>query len=207
MINGYKILESGVIEKLEKNTFIYDKKYSQKYDSYGELSNYISYLRIGFIFGALGKYPDSILDVGYGNGSFLKCCSNIIKNCYGYDISDYPVPEKCYKVQNIKDFAYDVITFFDSLEHFQDPTFIKNLNCNFLCVSIPWCHYMGDDDWFKNWKHLRPEEHFWHFDKNSLIKFMAENNYEYILGGNLEDLIRKPDKDRENILTCIFKKI
>ena len=31
---------------------------------------------------------------------------------------------------------YDVITFFDSLEHFDDVYFLDKLNCDYVCISI-----------------------------------------------------------------------
>jgi hypothetical protein len=206
MLDGYIKLNSGIIEKLEKRRQDNTKDYPAEYNSLGELSNYMAHLRLGFIVGNIGKYPESILDVGYGNGDFLKCCSNIIKQCYGYEISEYPTPKNCIKLKHIDSSFYEVITFFDSLEHFEDLGFVKNLNCKYLCISVPWCHYPSDD-WFKNWKHIKPNEHFWHFDKDSLITFMNENNYRFVCGTNLEDLIRKPSSDLPNILTCMFEKI
>ena len=204
MLDGYKKHINGIIEKLDKKQFNYSDEYSGKYNDYGELTNYISYLRLGFICGAVGRYPESILDVGYGNGSFLKCCSERISNCYGFDVSPYPVPGNCQKVQSIIDRYYDVVTFFDSLEHIEDISIVSKLDCSYVCISIPWCHNYSDD-WLKNWKHLRPEEHFWHFDKFSLISFMESCGFSYMCGLDLEDIIRKAD-EKNNILTCIFKK-
>ena len=66
----------------------------------------------------------------------MKVCKDIIPNCYGYDISTYPIPEGvvCF---SFKDKFYEVITFFDSLEHFEDIEFVKDLKCSYVCVSVP----------------------------------------------------------------------
>ena len=207
MLDNYELLDNGVIkQKTIINKMQYGLDYStQRYDSYGELTNYMSYLRYGYLIGSLGKIPDSIVDVGYGNGSFLSVCSKSIKNCYGYDISDYPIPPNCTKLSNLNGF-YDVITFFDSLEHFEDISFVKNLSCNYVCISVPECHYFSDE-WFDTWKHRRPDEHLWHFNLSALITFMKSVGFNYITHSNIEDQIRKHSHDYSNILTAIFKKL
>lgn len=59
---------------------------------------------------------------------------------------------------------------------------------------------------FENWKHRRPDEHLWHFNLESLTKFMQEICYEKITHSNIEDVIRKPSSDYTNILSAVFKK-
>jgi hypothetical protein len=206
MLENYELLDNGVIkQKTIFNKMQYGLDYSTlRYDSYGELTNYMSYLRYGYLVGVIGRIPDSIVDVGYGNGSFLTVCNKVVEHCYGYDVSDYPVPDGCQKLSNLNSF-YDVITFFDSLEHFDDISFVKDLNCNFICISVPECHYFSDD-WFSSWKHRRPDEHLWHFNKQSLIEFMLECGFENVSSVNIEDNIRKHGFDYSNILTCVFKK-
>ena len=104
------------------------------------------------------------------------------------------------------DQPYDVITFFDSLEHFEDIEFVKDLSCTAVCISVPHCHNKNDE-WFENWKHRRPDEHLWHFDKDSLVKFMERMGFVLCSYSNLEDTIRKnPDQEEPNILTCVFRR-
>ena len=129
-LNNYEKLKNGIIKQKNINKIEYNYAYSNIYNSYGEKSNYLSHLRLGVIIGSLNHIPNSILDVGYGNGSFLKCSSNIIPNCYGYDISDYPIPEGTNKVNNIFDKYFEVICFFDSLEHFDNINIIDKLKCD-----------------------------------------------------------------------------
>jgi hypothetical protein len=206
MIKNYKKMENGVIKQLHiKDKIDYNFDYvSNSYDRYGEKVNYISYLRLGYLLGSIGEIPNSILDVGYGNGSFLNSCKNIIPNCYGNDISNYDLPNDVEFVDNIFSNHYDVITFFDSLEHFYDIDFVENLKCNYILISVPWCHYYSDE-WFEKWKHRRSDEHIYHFNDESLISFMMEKGFSKINTSHMEDTIRKGDK--KNILTGIFKKI
>lgn len=205
MLKNYDKNEDGIIYQIEKNFFDYTGSYNNYYKTIESHSNYTSYLRLGYIVGSIGRMPSSILDIGYGTGSFLKACEFQIPERCGYDISGWQVPDGCKFVENIFEYEYDVITFFDSLEHMEDIEIIKKLKCNYICISLPWCHYF-DDDWFDNWKHKKPDEHLWHFDDKSLQKFMARMGYEVINICNLEDITRHNNQLYQNILTGIFKK-
>jgi len=202
----YETLETGVIKQkiIEKTTYDY---YANKYNEKKEKTNYMSYLRYGVLVGVLQTIPNSIVDVGYGNGSFLSVCKETIKDTYGCDISDFPVPEGCKKIDFTDISNVDVVCFFDSLEHFDDISVIKNLSTQYIFISVPWCHNFSDE-WFLNWHHRRPNEHLWHFNKESLINHFKTNGYECIYTSNFEDLIRKNSslKGHPNILSAIFKK-
>jgi len=205
MLNNYIKDKLGVIHQVESKTYDYNLDYvNNSYNTYGDLPKLISYLRLGNIIGSMGKYPKSILDVGYGNGDFLKLCSEVIPKCYGNDISGYPIPENCEFVDNIFQKEYDVITFFDVLEHFDDINIVSKLRCNYLVVSVPWCHYFSDE-WFENWKHRREDIHLHHFNDVALVNFMRFHNFKCISLTNVEDIIRKPIDDNSNILTGVFK--
>ena len=207
-IGNYTKLKNGVIKQNNVSKITYDYCYSNKYNNYGEKSNYLSYLRLGVLLGVIGKTPDSILDVGYGNGDFLKASKNIIINCSGYDISGYPLPNDICIEDSITQKHFDVICFFDSLEHFDDINIVDKLKCNYVFISVPWCHYLSDE-WFLNWYHLRPNEHLWHFNDESLINFFKEKGFVCIHKSNFEDTIRKNETSNgyPNILSAIFKKI
>lgn len=206
----YEKMPNGVIHQKEFFHQIkeYNKEYSSKYDKYGEMGRHLGFLRLGFLISSIGKIPDSILDVGYGNGDFLKASSITINKCYGTDITKGPLPDNVQYLNwgQAKKEKYDVVTFFDSLEHFEDIEFVKNLNCDYIFITLPWCHYKSDK-WFFDWKHRRPDEHLWHFNKESLINFFEEQGYSVVnCGVPLEDAIRKDERYNPNILTGIFKK-
>lgn len=205
MLDNYQKLSNGLIKQIEVKVIDYDFEYSNKYNKLGELSKRMSYLRFGYLCGVLDKIPSSILDVGYGNGDFLSVAKDMIKDCYGSDIvQHHPVPEGCKFTSSLYDEQYDVVCFFDSLEHFNDIYEIKNLKTNYVYISLPWCHYFSDE-WFESWRHRRPNEHLWHFNNVSLIRFFDEIGYDLVQYSNIEDTIRK-NEDYENILTGIFKK-
>jgi SAM-dependent methyltransferase len=206
-MNNYETLPNGVIKQKTVKKITYDYNYSNKYNQYGENGNYLSYLRYGVLLGVLQKTPTSIVDVGYGNGSFLNVCKKNINNVYGCDISDYPVPEGCKKIE-FKDISnVDVTCFFDSLEHFDDITVIKELDTKYIFISVPWCHNLSET-WFMNWYHRRENEHLYHFNDESIVKFFDENGYDCIYKGCFEDIIRKNNAlgELSNILSCVFIK-
>jgi hypothetical protein len=208
MIENYSIDKFGVIHQiniLEKKTN-YDINYvKNSYNNYGEKVANISHLRLGYLLGVVGKI-EKILDVGYGNGDFLKLCTRIIPRCFGNDVSGYQLPENCSFVEDITTQVFDVVCFFDSLEHFEDLEFVRNLKTKYIYVSLPWCHNYSDE-WFLKWKHRRVDEHLHHFNEESLTLFMNDCGYEKLTTSNIEDLVRTPINNEKNILTGIFKKI
>lgn len=205
----YEILPNEVIhQKTIINPKVYDEKYIETYTAYNDE---LSYLRYAFMMGVIdtqymGKI-NQLLDVGYGNGSFLKVCKKVIPYCYGYDISGFPLPEGVERVTKLTG-MYDMVCFFDSLEHFDDIEFIKDMHTKFIYISVPWCHFFNIE-WFMAWKHRKQDEHLWHFDARSLNIFMREMGYRQVITPcNVEDIIRKPvDLSYRNILTCIYERI
>jgi hypothetical protein len=207
MLKNYERNKDDVIYQVDVSVIKYDKEYiDNRYSSY-PTTPMMSHLRLGYLLGILDFHPNSLLDVGYGNGDFLKTASTIINQCYGCDIEPaFPLPQHITAMETMYDRHYDVVCFFDSLEHFDDIYEIKNLDTKYILISVPWCHYI-DDTWFKNWKHRRENEHLWHFNLASLKNFMGEIGFEYVTHSNVEDAIRKPIDNLPNILTALFKKI
>jgi len=204
----YETLSNGVIHQTSYNKIQYNYEYSNKYNNYGERTNYMAYLRLGTLIGALGEIPEKILDVGYGNGAFMAAARTLIPYVAGCDLSPYPVPEGCHRVESLTDNNYTVVCFFDSLEHFDDITIIKALKCQYIFISVPWCPTADPTSPdFLNWYHRRPDEHLWHFNKESLLAFFAECGYKPVLDGiAVEDAIRKNAAvgNKPNILTALF---
>lgn len=206
MLSNYDKNEDGVIFQVDKKPFDYTGSYNNYYKNIESYSWHTSYLRLGYIIGSIGRVPKNILDIGYGTGAFLKVCETEVEKRYGHDISGWSVPEGCVFVENIFEKEYDVITFFDSLEHMENIEIVKDLNCNYACISLPWCHYFNDE-WFDTWKHRKPDEHLWHFNDTSLQRFMSRMGYEVINICNLEDVTRQNNQPYQNILTGLFKKL
>lgn len=217
MIENYEILNNGIIKQINIQPFTYDVDYhNQRYINIHTQCLNMSYLRYGTIMSILELREDffgdkcspikNILDVGYGTGEFLQICNEAGKNCFGNNIVQMPLPSNVQFVEDIFKEKYDLITFFDSLEHMSDINFLHKLQTKYIAISVPWCHNINDE-WFRNWKHRRENEHLWHFNENALRTFMGEQGYSELLITHVEDIIRKPDDPSlPNILTGIFIK-
>lgn len=185
----------------------YSKTYSKvRYDTYNT-NDVMSELRYGLIEKHIGEI-ESICDFGYGNGSFMKYCKSKNKSVYGYDVSDYPVPEGTLKIADIDDVKVDVMTFFDSLEHLNVENlkpFLQSKPTKYFIISVPWYHEACGEEWFMNWKHRRENEHFHHFDSSGLITMLTDIGCKILHVGNDEDKIRTPFSVLPNILTVVAK--
>lgn len=205
MIENYRVTKDGVIEQIIKESFNYDIAYGNRYTIF--TTKNIENLRLGYVIGSIGKIPDSLLDVGYGNGDFLINSRGLIENLYGNDVEPiYPLPEGIKFVSNILEQEVEVTTFFDSLEHFHNIDFVKDLKSKYVIISLPWCHNGLNDEWFSNWKHRKPNEHLFHFNEKSLEMFMNRQGYKLLNYCNLEDNIRIDKNSTPNILTASFIK-
>ena len=201
----------GVIFHTQPPTITYDKKYVAKYQ---ELSSKMSYLRLGALDTALTEagvtHRTSILDVGYGDGAFLRASENAFDRRFGTDISTFPVPKGVTQVASVawQRTFYQVICFFDSLEHFEDINFVKSLNCDFIFISVPNCHYRSLE-WFKSWRHRRAGEHIYHFSASTLDNFFKSMGYTPVTPFlDHENIIRINNEQPErNILSCLYRKV
>jgi hypothetical protein len=201
---NYSLDHNGILHQVERRPFTYGRDYVDHFNSYGIAIDQISYLRLGFIVGCIGKCPGSVLDVGYGNGAFLKAARTLVSDCNGFDVPPaYPLPSGITPAPSLYSRHYDLVTFFDSLEHFPDIYEIRSLKCNFVGISVPWCHSV-EPGWFMNWKHRKPDEHLWHFDEHSLVSFFGELGYKPLGLSSIEDSVRKGDGALPNILSAVF---
>lgn len=202
MLDNYYADEYGIVH--QKEILPFEKDYGAERNGYGEKSNYLSYLRLGYIISSTGcDHVKSLLDVGFGNGDFLKIAKGFTKYTYGFDLNYKYLPSTAHKGK--LDGYYDIITMFDSLEHLNNLNVIFEMKCKYLVLSVPNCKKPFDDEWLKNWKHLRPNEHLHHMNLSSLLNF-ASKDYKYISHSFVEDNIRVGVED-ENILTlCLSSK-
>ena len=140
-------------------TVSYDAQYAHQYDSRPVKA--MSELRWNFIRACLDLPRGSrILDVGYGNGAFLKHARDAGMDIYEIDLhsEDFGIPVVDF--DNGMDF--DLICFFNSLEHFPSFSPILKLKSRSVIVSIP-----NAPDFLlatpKLWRHYKPGEHLHYF--------------------------------------------
>ena len=180
----------------------YDREYiAARYDKYPTTES-ISYLRLGFL-QALQSPPARLLDVGYGNADFLSKAKAAGYDVFGCEVHgiNYGYPE----INLGEGLKWDIITFFDSLEHFNDLTVVKQeaARANIIIVSLPQRPRSFPD---REWRHYRPGEHLHYFSESSLSRLFAQHSL--VKSSNLEDLIRIPQRQNEkNVLTVVFRSL
>ena len=189
-------LPTGVIQE-------YDEQYVSRYNSFDDTLQKMRYdfctARVKF---------DSVLDVGYGNGDFLRVCKERGKECFGNDISGYPLPDGVAFTEN-RNIDVDLVTFFDCIEHFPERDLSKILSplkCKYLCITVPWCHHWGDEAKFMEWRHRKPNEHFHHFDVPGIYHLLYSSDFDLLEVSSFEDRIRSNNGGMPNILTVLAKK-
>lgn len=194
----------------EENLIKYDADYIAQYDNYDPwVNHFLNADRLRLLdqfYPSHYGYKPKLLDIGYGRGEFLRICSHSNSmDLYGYDIADLPVPEFVKRVDNI-DGEYDIVTFFDSLEHIpvnDIVPYLKQFNTKCFMISVPWFHSTASQEWFMNWRHRRENEHLHFFDSFGLVNIMNEIGFRVVHLSNNEDCHRKSADDKPNILTII----
>ena len=159
MIENYEMIEPG--HWFQSSVTGEPMKYNTQYMNYYiKMDNSMSSLRTSLLLKYVGDFK-SICDVGYGDGKFLNYIYNYKGNrvnCYGHDISNYPLNPGIKFVEKISDIDVDVTTFFDSIEHIPVPNIheiLGSIKTKYVMISLPWMHERMGAEWFRNWKHRK----------------------------------------------------
>lgn len=207
MDSNYREDEHGVVHQVQVEKFDYTPEYVKAVtEVIPDKGRGTAVLRMS-ILAEMVPAGSKILDVGYGNGVFLDVCKGAGFETCGFDISGFPINHRLLpSMVAVLQEKFDVVTFFDSLEHIPDLSFLKVLQTEFVVVSVPWYHPEKGFKWFKSWKHRKPNEHLHHFSNLSIVPFFKSMGYKTIYLDNCEDVLRRSVDGSENILTGVFKK-
>ena len=214
MLNNYAVDRFGVIHQIEFTPIKYDKEYLSYYEDLSDRTIKLGYQRLGWILGLLGEIPRSVLEIGYGTGTFIEAAKITgIADCAGFDIARFPMPEGVRFVdwENAVESSWDLVAMFDVLEHIPDLSFLAGLRTRYLAVAVPYCRWRelgpAGDAWFSSWRMRLPNEHLHHFDRESLVNILAHYGFECVTLNCFEDGIRlRPGEAGPNILSGFFRK-
>lgn len=214
MIDNYRIDEFGVIHQVEFTPIVYDKKYISYYEDLSDRTIKLGYQRLGWTLGMLGSIPSSVLEIGYGTGTFIEAARITgVADCAGCDIAHYPLPDGVRFVDWDEALGreWDLVAMFDVLEHIPDLSFLSRLKAKSLALAVPYCRYreLGatGDAWFRAWRMLLPNEHLHHFDRESLTALLGHHGFDCVTLNTFEDGIRlRPGETGPNILSGFFRK-
>jgi hypothetical protein len=174
----------------------YNARYLATYASYP--TREMSLLRIGFLKAFVNG--GRLLDVGYGTGAFVRAAEEAGFHAFGSDLHQVPcnVPE--INIDEDKS-LWDVVTFFDSLEHFADFETVRRLlaRARHVLVSLPLAP--PGFPWERHWKHYKPGEHLHFFTAESLQKLIGKPLRK---ATDLEDVIRGRVGHRQNVYTAFY---
>ena len=213
MIENYKIDQFGVIHQIDFEPINYDREYLSYYEEKSDRTIKLGYQRLGWLLGLMNRIPDSVLEIGYGTGTFVEAAQITgVQKCVGCDITHFPLPDGVdfMDLETAIQHEWDVVAMFDVLEHIPDLSFLAKLKTSYLAIAVPYCRYRelgNDDQWLKNWRMLLPNEHLHHFDRESLTQFLEHCHFDCLDLNTFEDGIRlRAGETGPNVLSGFFQK-
>jgi SAM-dependent methyltransferase len=211
MIENYTIDAFGVIHQIDFTPITYDRKYLSYYEAKSDRTIKLGYQRLGWLLGLLQHMPRSVLEIGYGTGTFIEAAQTTgVPRCAGCDVSPFPLPAGVPFLDwgLALDEKWEVVAMFDVLEHVPDLTFLGRLQTDYLALAVPYCRWRElGDAWFRDWRMLLPNEHLHHFDPQSLEALLGHYGFAPVTLNTFEDGIRlRPSETGPNILSGLFRK-
>ena len=143
----------------------------------------------------------TVLDIGAGSGAFVRAAQSWGYSAKGFDV----IPKTVAHLRAFEAYAddpgrFDVVTFWDSLEHIDAPeTVLKRIERGTLVlVAIP---IFDDLKKVRESKHYKPGEHLYYFTAPGFIDWMGLHGYRL-----LEQSTHETDAGRESIGAFAFRK-
>lgn len=191
----------GYAKQIKIEPHNYGIKYVEKNYRWSPVTE-VSFLRLGYIASIL-KDDSKVLDIGYGDGEFIRA----LRKC-GVDAIGYDVHSDSLGVPTVSDLSgkYDVVTLYDALEHVENLETILKINTEYFIVTVPNFLLNQSDDQIRNWKHYKPNEHLHYFTEASILALFRRHDFDCLLVHNVEDLIRTKNGQNANTMTYIFKR-
>jgi hypothetical protein len=212
MLENYHLDEWGVIHQTTWTPKVYDRAYLSYYEGLHERTIKLGYQRLGWVLGLMRRLPVSVLEIGYGMGTFLEAAALAgVPCCAGFDVARYPLPASCVFIDWDAALAraWDLTALFDVLEHLPDLSFLARLQTSAIAVAVPYCRWRElGDDWFRGWRMRLPDEHLHHFDPDSLCALMSRHGYRRVDYNTFEDGLRlRAGETGPNILCGFFERL
>lgn len=214
MLENYHVDSYGVIHQTEFEPIEYDARYLTYYENLSDRTIKLGYQRMGWLLGFLQRMPESVLEFGYGIGTFIEAAKiSGVARCAGCEVKRFPLPDgvEFLEWERAMNETWDVVAMYDVLEHIPDLSFLGQLKCRHLKIAVPFCRYheLGDagETWFRDWRMRLPNEHLHHFDEPSLMAMMEHYGFRCQNVNFFEDGLRlRPGETGPNILSALFEK-
>jgi hypothetical protein len=176
----------------------YDEAYFNKYQKYAEteMGKKLNDHRLDFV---ARNYLGNLLDVGVGSLQFVLSRDHT----FGFDVNPVAIQRltDLHVYADPREIKFAAYSFFDSFEHIKDPSpMLDGMESGVIVfMSIP---SFKDVNHVLRSKHFRPDEHFWYFTPQGLIRFMLDHGFVCIDIDNFEIRV-----GREDIMSFAFKKL
>lgn len=177
----------------------YDQAYFDKYVTMGQsvFGIALNSLRAGLV----SRYLDGsaeLIDIGVGDGAFIRERG---ASTWGYDVN--PAAVTMLRDSSVWCDIYEReilanVTFWDSLEHIEQPGLLIRKVRDYCFISIP---VFRDREHIMHSKHFRPTEHFWYYTIPGLIYFFRQLQFGCIEINDMETAL-----GREDIRTFVFRR-
>lgn len=193
---------------------IYSSEYARTYQCYArsECNTQLMLARLGLV--ATFIQPGSkLLDFGTALGEFMKVAKPY------YHVEGFEPNKEAVKRSSMAPIHtdlsllrhYDAITFFDVLEHIEDPQgllqLVKKYHLlpgGYIFIITPSASAAEGHDKLVNWKHFKPREHLFLYTLQSLEAVIEQVGFHAVHWEWNESLIR-PGNSNSDLLTCVAK--
>lgn len=190
---------------------VYDDDYFANYQGLAEspIAKALNDYRAGMVTrhapvgGVHGQSQCSLLDVGIGDGAFLRRVDEFKAwlEPFGCDVNPAGVAWLVERGQ-LSGFeepaSFDMVTFWDSLEHIRDPRPALAAARHVAIVSLP--VFTSAEHAIAS-KHFKPREHFWYFTRHGFCQFADREGFDVV-----DVLATESALGREEIETFVLKR-
>lgn len=200
-------MNTTVYYVLDRNGFLKQQNpalfnYSVEYKNMQSTDTRMSWLRLGWL---SAHIPYDVLqtftavDVGSGNGTFVKEASRVFKSIASYDLVGESIT-----TTELTTTIWDLVILSDVLEHFPDIDDFWKLQFKYALISFPEAPRKID---LITWRHYKPNEHIYVLSLTNLAKWVNKNRCIAIACGSPEDMLRtRWDRDEPNISTILIQR-
>lgn len=150
----------------------------------------------------VARHHDGIVvDVGVGAGAFVDRRSERGQATFGHDVNPAAIHWLIERGLwwDVWETPAPAATFWDVLEHFEDPSSVLARVDGLAFVSIP---IFRDLAHALSSKHYKPGEHVWYFTERGLIEFFGACGFELIEACRVEEVL-----GREDIGSFAFRRV
>ncbi len=174
----------------------YNYEYFARYQQMGntDMGLALTQARINLV---ARHYQGRVLDVGIGSGQFV----NERPETLGFDVNPASITwlKQQNKWLNLYDNDSPALTFWDSLEHIDDPSAAVAKATQWVFVSIP---IFDGAEHILTSKHYRKDEHIWYWTHGGFIRWFAEQGFTCVEHNRIEI-----DLGRDEIGSYAFKRV